>query len=115
MATGLESGLLGRYEMTKFWVGQRVVLVRANDLVSRAKNYGKKGVITGFGDYPSGIIMANGQPLSINCDVAISWDGEDFGRAQNTGQLEPILYDGAQPIAESFEEMMGKLREGVVA
>lgn len=29
--------------------------------------------------------------------------------------LEPILYDGAQPIAESFEEMMGKLREGVVA
>ena len=30
-------------------------------------------------------------------------------------ELEPIIYDGAQPIAESFEEMMGKLREGVVA
>lgn len=107
--------------MSKWFVGQRVRLVSTN----LPENYGAEGRILDIGQWDDGDELPNGKMYSGDyCDLFIAWDrpvistvkcqvlGESACRSN---RVEPILYDGAQPIAESFEEMMGKLREGVVA
>lgn len=99
--------------MTKFFVGQRVVLVRGLDLVSRAKNFGIQGRILRFADWPRGTVCANGNVTRIDCDTEVRWDGNGGGNAQNTLQLEPILPEGSAPSEYSFSELMDSLRETV--
>lgn len=105
--------------MAKFFVGQRVVVARPRD----PRNKGLEGVIEAFGRWSFGDELPDGQfsgmfeIADVFCSFSKAYHG---GLGNNAGpaqliQLEPILYDGAQPIAESFEEMMGKLREGAVA
>lgn len=101
--------------MAKWFIGQRVRVVRA----LHPENNGITGVITHFGPWGNHDILPNGNKLGGVADCFLSLDsprhdGSLVG-ASPFDSLEPILYDGAQPIAESFEEMMGKLREGVFA
>lgn len=90
--------------MAKFHIGQMVRVVAVS---YEENNYliGSVGIVYG--------IDCKTHDGSSGC-VAVNINGDD-DNAFEAFQLEPILYDGAKPIAESFEEMMGKLREGVVA
>lgn len=101
--------------MSRFFVGQRVVLVRGFDFVTRADNFGIMGRISAFANLPKGARTFSGTS-PIDCDVEVVWDGDSPGaRAQNTLQLEPILPEGHAPSVYSFEELMDKCRSGVVA
>lgn len=104
--------------MAKWFVGQRVVVVRPRD----PRNKGLEGIIEAFGQWNYADELPDGSfsGMDRTADVFCAWEKNFYGGHGLAGpatldQLEPILYDGAQPIAESFEEMMGKLREGVVA
>lgn len=95
--------------MAKFFVGQRVVLVRGFDLITRAKHYGLTGHIVGFCNFPIGTPTFEGIALPFVGDVTIQWDGWVGRSTQNTNQIEPILPEGAQPSEFSFQELMGNL------
>lgn len=98
--------------MARFFVGQRVVLVRGRDFVSRAKSHGSLGVVSGLGFWGRGEWGIDGR-MEFDCNVTIKWDdypGREY--FQNTAQLEPILPEGAQPSEFSFSELMDNL--GVV-
>ena len=101
--------------MAKWFIGQRIRIVRA----CHPENNGITGLITHFGPWNYGDTLPDGNKLDGVADCFISLDSPRhdgrYAGASPFDSLEPILYDGAQPIAESFEEMMGKLREGVVA
>lgn len=101
--------------MSKWFIGQRVRIVRA----FHPENNGITGVITHFGPWNRFDILPNGNRLDGVADCFLSLDSPrhdgSMEGANEFWRIEPILYDGAQPIAESFEKMMGKLREGVVA
>ncbi len=97
--------------MAKFFEGQLVRVVGYN---SFPELVGRECVIRRIG-----VISHNLMTGSIEYDVIQTDISSPSNPLRYVGfsadHLEPILYDGAQPIAESFEEMMGKLREGVVA
>ena len=101
--------------MSKWFIGQRVRIVNA----FHPENTGLTGVITHFGPWRDFDILPDGRRMDGVADCFLSLDSPRHdGRSVGPNEfwrLEPIIYDGAQPIAESFEEMMGKLREGVVA
>ena len=101
--------------MAKFFVGQRVRLVRPKN----PSNYGLTGRITIIRAYVMGDILPNGKHFigeSAEC-----WLEFDQCRRDETGdsvgaslfeRLEPILPEGAQPSEFSFTELMDNL--GVV-
>lgn len=100
--------------MAKFFVGQRVRILKSNGWPELA---GEEGMIVGVAE-DCGIYGDSEWNVAPDCwgsDIGICPASNGALRFSPPGHfLEPILYDGAQPIAESFEEMMGKLREGVV-
>ncbi|HDS1550714.1 TPA: hypothetical protein QEK98_002969 [Stenotrophomonas maltophilia] len=97
--------------MSKFFVGQRVRLVRSIDLVSPAKNYGLEGRVIDFEEFPKGTLMRDMRPLKLDCDVSVLWDGECYPCSQNTLQLEPILPEGSAPSEFTFQQLMDNLQE----
>lgn len=97
--------------MANFFVGQLVRVVGFN---SFPELVGRECMVTEIDaktfDFKRGVIAEGVIGTDIECpDTSKKWT------SFYPEHLEPILYDGAQPIEESFEEMMGKLREGVVA
>lgn len=97
--------------MAKFFVGQRVKLVRTIDLVSRARNYGLEGRVVDFEEFPKGTLMRDGRPLRLDCDITVLWDGEAHPCSQHTLQLEPILPEGSAPSEFTFQQLMESLQE----
>lgn len=99
--------------MAKWFVGQMVRMVKPVN----PNNYGIIGVIKSMDSLPAGTLLNGGYFMPFSSDCTVSYQGYLNGLPAVSAfwQLEPILYDGAQPIADSFEEMMGKLREGVIA
>lgn len=97
--------------MANFFVGQLVRVVGYN---SFPELVGSQCSITGIDIETFDIKNGKSARGFIGTDIPCP-DKSRKWTAFYAAHLEPILYDGAQPIAESFEEMMGKLREGVVA
>ena len=100
--------------MSRFFVGQRVVLARSLDLSSRAILYGLQGRIVSFEFNPKGSPCSDGSELHIDCDCSVLWEGDCSDSYQHTLQLEPIIDPGATPSEYSFTELMDRLRSGVV-
>lgn len=76
--------------MTRWFVGQRVKLVRGRDLISPAVHYGLVGTIFGFEEASIGDISIDGSALTMDTDCLVEWDGEGWPSHQHTGQLEPV-------------------------
>lgn len=98
--------------MAKFFVGQRVRLVRANF----AQNLGAEGIITHMGPWRDGDMLPIGLKLiGAATDVIVKWNQLmsykekmiDHGPCC-LDRLEPILPEGAQPLGYSFEQMMSE-------
>lgn len=98
--------------MAKFFVGQKVRLVRAQ----YEKNLGAEGVITHMGPWGEGELLPIGLTLvGGTTDVIVNWTRP---LKYTTGvlkhgpclsiNLEPILPEGAQPLGYSFEQMMSE-------
>lgn len=97
--------------MAKFFVGQMVKVVGAT---SFPELIGIQCIVTGI----DSVAILCGTTEKVDGLIEIDARSPRFPKnsiAVYSEHLEPILYDGAQPIEESFDEMMGKLREGVVA
>ena len=102
--------------MAKFFVGQRVRLVRSDF----SKNVGAEGVISHMGPWKSGDILPIGFILlGSGTDVIVKWKQVMKYKERMTDhgpctlhRLEPILPEGAQPSEFSFTELMDNL--GVV-
>lgn len=93
--------------MSRFFVGQRVLLARP----ARKRNKGKTGRIREL--WPEEV---EGFPGPVNCSV--DWDDgvrdasydEDGSWATHTDQLEPVL-DGHQSCEENFKRDLDRLLE----
>lgn len=98
--------------MAKFFVGQRVRIVRA----THAANNGITGVITAIGRWrdgdvlPSGAILAFSEFGYVDCYLSLDRERHDGQKRgfNRFDQLEPILPEGAQPLGYSFEKMMSE-------
>lgn len=93
--------------MSKFFVGQRVRLVRAANRVE-ADYIGEEATIIEFGDWKKGTIIRSAKTfrpgfLGSDCDVEIVLDCLGFGILVHTSQLEPILDDKVD-----IEKLMGE-------
>ncbi|UWJ04762.1 hypothetical protein CUB19_gp50 [Stenotrophomonas phage CUB19] len=95
--------------MAKFFVGQRVRIVRAR----HPTNNGLTGVISHIGPWKYLEILPSGRALGeeqADCYVRLDSPRHDgaMSGANSYWQLEPILPEGAQPIGYSFEQMMSE-------
>lgn len=101
--------------MSKFTVGQRVRL-RSSAIV---ENVGREGIILAIGMWRHLDTLPDGSVLQYPgkwVDTYIRWDSplmttigctrKDCG--VESYRLEPIVYDGAQPLGYSFEQMMSE-------
>lgn len=79
--------------MSKFFVGQRVKLVRAFDCVSPSTQHAE-GFFYGYGITDAGFVFPDGFVNPSECDCYVVWDGLPGPHSQHTDQLEPILPDG---------------------
>lgn len=97
--------------MAKFFVGQRVRLVKHQQPSGRAKPVplGDTGVITRMRFAPAGAPTRVG-PLVIdsNCIVIFKQGGE---RSSHTSLLEPILPEGSAPSEFTLQQLMDSLQE----
>lgn len=85
--------------MATFRVGQRVRLVRTFLGSSSGRAIGSEGTIVGFGFWPEGSKPCMfRRPLSFASNVLVDFDGHGE-YYQHTNQLEPVQYDGANPVA----------------
>jgi len=101
--------------MSRFFVGQRVLLARGLDLVSVAKLYGLQGRIQRFEFIPAGTLCRDLTLAAIDCDCCVEWDGDAYASIQHSGQLEPILPEGQHPSEYTFAELMESLGSEVAA
>lgn len=69
--------------MAKFFVGQRVKLVRATN----PQNNGMTGTIVRFEDTPLGTLAANGL-TTIHCNCVVNYDADRM-HFEHTDRLEP--------------------------
>lgn len=91
--------------MAKFFVGQRVRLVRSSK--ARLVPIGSEGVITSLKHYPKGSLCHDFSVLLEDGDCTVKYYA--YGdRTSSTSRLEPILPEGAQPLGYSFEQMMSE-------
>lgn len=95
--------------MSKFFVGQRVRLVRA----TRPENVGLEGRINRFEFTPRGTICRTGKPATIDCDCVVDYDTAG-DCCDHTSRLEPIIPEGAAPSELSYTELMDRLKAGEV-
>ncbi len=79
--------------MSRFFVGQRVKLVRACDGVSPSDRQAE-GAFYGYGITEAGFVFPDGFVNPNECDCYVSWDGLPGPYSQHTNQLEAILPDG---------------------
>ena len=79
--------------MSRFFVGQRVRLVRGFDGVSPCVQQAE-GHIHSFGVTQAGYVFLDGSINPNDCDCYVDWDGLPGPHSQHTNQLEPILPDG---------------------
>lgn len=102
--------------MARFFVGQRVRVVRA----FHPQNSGITGRIERIQRFSPGDPLPNGEFLSGEvCDCWVELDrarhdGRTSG-ASSFWRLEPILPEGHTQSIYSFQELMDKCREGVAA
>lgn len=91
--------------MSKFFVGQRVRLVKSE---SGTVPIGTQGEVVAIGPRAAEIGMGDCSVVlfGVPCPYADSWVVSFY-------QLEPILPDGAQPGTLSYQELMDECREGV--
>lgn len=99
--------------MSKFKVGDRVRIIYSNGWPGLA---GETGVIIGISD-DRGVLGDSEWDVSVD-----SWGGQiapypslcgAMLYAPSSRQLEPILYNGAQPSEFSYSELMDNLRTKV--
>ncbi|WP_440984935.1 hypothetical protein ACQHIH_16115 [Xanthomonas sontii] len=97
--------------MAKFFVGQRVRVV----YVKRTENshlVGQEGHVNEVLQCPWGI----GYGLDVRPITHAIVDGGVLATyAFDADQLAPVLPEGQQPCGESYEQLMDRLRSGVVA
>ncbi|OWR25636.1 hypothetical protein CEE55_22405 [Stenotrophomonas pavanii] len=101
--------------MSRFFLGQRVRIVRVN----KSTNLGRQGVITCMGSWEAGGTFA-GHILDagFHADVLVKWDSDvwygnvvmSHGPA-HTDNLEPILPEGSAPSEFTFQQLMDNLQE----
>ena len=92
--------------MSAFYVGQRVRMARclgngtANGTAVRVPR-GAEGVIVGFVNWPAGTIANDGSTYRRHANARINYDG--YGRrGSHTDQLEPILPEGMESLADTL-------------
>ena len=101
--------------MSKFFVGQRVRIVRA----TRPVNNGITGRIAWIKNIRSGEICPNGLPLErgreIDCWIILDSRRHDGLKEGGNAfwQLEPILPEGSAPSVYTFQQLMDSLQEAV--
>lgn len=95
--------------MAKFFVGQRVRLVRP----FFPENAGCTGTIMEFSDSDSIHLYRRFRGVSINC--LVRFDGEYKSYGQHTDQLEPLAPPHIPGSWEAIEQLLPNIREGVAA
>ena len=91
--------------MSKFFVGQRVRLVRPIN----PKRIGEEGFINHVAHIPKGTMTRLAGPTPWDADCGVNWDpSPNQIHACAFWQIEPILPEGAQPLGYSFEQMMSE-------
>lgn len=96
--------------MSKFFVGQRVKLVRAFDCVSPSTQHAE-GFFYGYGITDAGFVFPDGFVNPSECDCYVMWDGLPGPYSQHTEQLEPILPDGHRAGEDGKCELLDDLLE----
>lgn len=102
--------------MAKFFVGQRVKLVRAFDCVSPSVQQAE-GFFYGYGFTDAGFVFPDGFVNPSECDCYVMWDGLSGPHSQHTDQLEPIQPSGHRAGDYSLSDLLDRCRagEGVAA
>lgn len=98
--------------MSKFFVGQRVRIVRA----THPQNNGLTGVISHIGPWEYLDILPSGRALgSDHADCYLKLDRPrhdgNTGGANSFWQIEPILPEGSAPSEFTFQQLMDSLQE----
>ena len=98
--------------MSRFFVGQRVRLVRPTNPI----NMGIEGRFERYADTPRGTRMSNGC-TEIEGKCFVHYRGDPAGSVEHTDRLEPILPEGHKPCEEQFKRDLDRLleRDGVSA
>ena len=97
--------------MSKFFVGQRVKLVRAFDGVSPSAQKGE-GFFYGYGITDAGFVFPDGFVNPSQCDCYVVWDGLPGPHSQHTDQLEPILPEGHRAGDYSLSQLLDRCKQG---
>lgn len=97
--------------MSKFFVGQRVKLVRAFDGVSPSAQKAE-GFFYGYGITDAGFVFPDGFVNPSQCDCYVVWDGLPGPHSQHTDQLEPILPEGHRAGDYSLSQLLDRCKQG---
>lgn len=102
--------------MSRFYVGQRVRLVRSSPirhLVRHPIPLGTEGRIVALRFQPAGTPVVGGGFLFRDSDVVVDYQGDR--RSGHTDQLEPITPPHVAGSWEVIEQLLPNIREGVAA
>ena len=97
--------------MSRFFVGQRVKLVRSFDGISPS-SIDAEGFIHKFVFLPEGYVFPDGQVNPSDCDCQVYWIGLSGLYAQHTSQLEPVLPSGERASDYSLSELLDRCKQG---
>lgn len=98
--------------MARFFVGQRVRLVRYQPSNITPIPVGDEGRVTKLKFFPKGTPTTDG-PMLIDSDCEVDFAIAGL-RSSSTDNLEPILPDGHRAGDYSLSELLGRCRQSVM-
>jgi len=92
--------------MARFYVGQRVKLVRP----LHPRNMNETGTVADFQCFAKGT-LGRRRIAPIDCNIGIRWDGDGVIYSQHTEQLEPLTPPHQPADADFTERLNEQFRE----